>query len=136
MKPTSSVAKLIAPLFNSTKNKPVEYIIDIDLIDAPHTIHRQLSIPSNMNLGYVQEILMLAMGWQGYHLKEIHYGNVTYTTRHAGGQNPEPIDGYPQKDSYKFTLDNLLKEEGDSFLFIYDLGDNWKHRITLTRIQL
>lgn len=31
-----------------------------------------------MNLGYVQEILMLAMGWQGHHLKEISYGNVVW----------------------------------------------------------
>lgn len=135
MKPTPAIDKLIAPLFSRTKDKPAAYIIDIYLIDAPMSIHRRLSIPSNMNLGYVQEVLMLAMGWQGYHLKEIHYGNVTYTTRHAGGQNPELIEGYPQKDSFRYTLGDILKEEGDSFLFIYDLGDDWKHRVELTRIQ-
>lgn len=77
MKPTPAIDKLIAPLFRNTEDKPVAYIIDIELIDAPLSIHRKLSIPSNINLGYVQEILMLAMGWRGYHLKEIHYGNVT-----------------------------------------------------------
>lgn len=135
MKPTPAIDKLIAPLFCNTEDKPAAYIIDIDLIDAPMSIHRKLAIPSNMNLGYVQEVLMLAMGWQGYHLKEIHYGNIIYTTRYAGGQNPEPIEGYPQKDSFKYTIGDILKEEGDSFLFIYDLGDDWKHRVVLTRIQ-
>ncbi len=98
MKPTPAIDKLIAPLFCNTEDKPAAYIIDIDLIDAPMSIHRKLAIPSNMNLGYVQEILMLAMGWQGY-------------------------------------IGDILKEEGDSFLFIYDLGDDWKHRVVLTRIQ-
>ena len=135
MKPTPAIDKLIAPLFRNTEDKPVAYIIDIELIDAPLSIHRKLSIPSNINLGYVQEILMLAMGWRGYHLKEIHYGNVTYTTRYAGGQNPEPIEGYLQKDSFKYAIGEILKKEGDSFLFIYDLGDDWKHRVVLSRIQ-
>lgn len=33
------------------------------------------------------------------------------------------------------TLGDILKEEGDSFLFIYDLSDDWKHRVVLSRIQ-
>ena len=70
-----------------------------------------------MNLEYVQEVLMLAMGWEGYHLKEIRHGNYTYFVRLAGGQDPEPIEGFPQRDSFKHTL-----------------GDAWKHRVTLTGI--
>ncbi|MBQ2043947.1 MAG: plasmid pRiA4b ORF-3 family protein [Bacteroidaceae bacterium] len=135
MQPTPAVDTLITPLFKKTRKRPAQYIIDIDLLDAPLSIHRRLSIPSNMNLGYVQEILMLAMGWQGHHLKEITYGNVTYTTRYAGGQNPEPMDDFPQKDSYKHTLGDLLKTEEDSLLFKYDLGDGWTHRVTLSEIR-
>ena len=135
MKPSPAINKLIAPLFCNTENKHAAYIVDIDLLDAPLSIHRRLSIPSNMNLGYVQEIFMLAMGWQGHHLKEISYGNVTYTTRYAGGQNPEPMDEFPQKDSYKHTLGDLLKTEEDSLLFKYDLGDGWTHRVILSEIR-
>ena len=131
MQPTPAVDTLITPLFKKTRKRPAQYIVNIDLLDAPLSIHRRLSIPSNMNLGYVQEILMLAMGWQGHHLKEITYGNVTYTTRYAGGQNPAPMDEFPQKDSYKHTLGDLLKTEEDSLLFKYDLG----HRLTQARIN-
>ena len=77
---------------------------------------------------------MLAMGWEGYHLKEIRHGNYTYFVRLAGGQDPEPVEGFPQRDSFKYTLGDLLKEEWDSFIFVYDLGDAWKHRVTLTGI--
>ena len=62
MQPTPAVDTVITPLFKKTRKRPAQYIIDIDLLDAPLSIHRRLSIPSNMNLGYVQEILMLANG--------------------------------------------------------------------------
>ncbi len=37
-------------------------------------------------------------------------------------------------DSFKYALGDLLKEEWDSFIFVYDLGDAWKHRVTLIDI--
>jgi len=135
MRPTPAIDKHIAPLFTETVELPCSYTLDVDLLGSPIPVKRQVRIPSNMNLGYVQEILMLAMGWEGNHLKEISYGNVTYFTRYAGGQDPEPVEGFPQLDSFKFTLEDLLKEEGDSLLFKYDFGDGWKHRVTLTEVR-
>ena len=72
-------------------------------------IKRSLHIPANMNLGYVQEVLMLAMGWEGFHLKEIRFGGITYFTRMAGGEAPEETEGFPQCDSFQYTLGDLLK---------------------------
>lgn len=134
MRPTPAIDKYIAPLFRTTGEKPLLYTLEVRLPGAPLPIKRTLKIPSNMNLGYVQEVLTLAMGWEGYHLKEIRHGNFTYFVRLAGGQDPEPIEGFPQRDSFKYTLGDLLKEEWDSFIFVYDLGDSWKHRVTLTDI--
>lgn len=134
MRPTPVIDKYIAPLFRTTGEKPMLFTLELELLGAPLPIKRMLKIPSNMNLGYVQEVLMLAMGWEGYHLKEIRHGNYTYFVRLAGGQDPEPVEGFPQRDSFKYTLGDLLKEEWDSFIFVYDLGDAWKHRVTLTDI--
>ena len=134
MRPTPAIDKYIAPLFRTTGEKPLLFTLELELLSAPLHIKRTLKIPSNMNLGYVQEVLMLAMGWEGYHLKEIQHGNYTYFVRLAVGQDPEPIEGFPQRDSFKYTLGDLLKEEWDSFIFVYDLGDAWKHRVTLTDI--
>ena len=58
---------------------------------------------------------MLAMGWEGHHLKEIRCGDITYFTRQAGGEDPKKMEGFPQRDSFQYTLGDLLKEEWDSF---------------------
>ena len=133
--PSQTISNYVAPLFTKTKERPVLYTLEMDLLGAPLPIRRTLRIPSNMNLGYVQEVLMLAMGWKGYHLKEIHYAGIEYFTRSAGGQDPEPMEGFPQHNSFQYTLGDLLKEIGDTFTFIYDFGDSWKHRVSLTDIR-
>ena len=45
------------------------------------------------------------------------------------------MEGFPQRDSFRHTLGDLLKLPGDSFTFIYDLGDSWKHIVTLVDIR-
>lgn len=134
MRPNSATDKFIAPLFCTTKEKPAIFALEMELMDSPVPIKRCLHIPANMNLGYVQEVLMLAMGWEGFHLKEIRFGGITYFTRMAGGEDPEEMEGFPQLDSFQYTLGDLLKLPGDTFTFIYDLGDDWKHIIKLTDI--
>ncbi len=134
MRPTPAIDQYIAPLFCSTGEKTMLFTLEMELLGAHIPIKRTLEIPSNMNLGYVQEILMLAMGWEGFHLKEIRYGGITYFTRMAGGDAPEPIEEFPQQDSFKYTLGDLLKLPGDTFTFIYDLGDSWKHIVKLMEI--
>lgn len=75
MYPTPAIDKYIAPLFRTTGEKPMLFTLDLELLVAPLPIKRTLKILSNTNLGYVQEVFMLAMGWEGYHLKEIRHGN-------------------------------------------------------------
>lgn len=77
---------------------------------------------------------MLAMGWEGYHLKEIRAGGITYFTRYAGGEAPEPTEGFPQRDAFQYIIGDLLKLHGDSFTFVYDMGDYWVHHVTLIEV--
>ena len=134
MRPTPTIDKYIAQLFRTTGEKPLLFTLELELLGAPLPINRTLKIPSNMNLGYVQEVLMLSMGWEGYHLKEIRAGGITYFTRYAGGEAPEPIEGFQQEDAFKHGLGDLLKLQGDTFTFVYDMGDDWIHRVTLTEV--
>ena len=87
-----------------------------------------------MNLGYVQEVLMLAMGREGFHLKGIRFGGITYFTRMAGSKDPNEMEGFPQRHSFLNTLVDLLKLPCDTFTFIYDLGDDWMNIVKLTDV--
>ena len=120
MRPTPAIDKYIAPLFRTTGEKPMLYTLEMELPGAPLPIKRTLKIPSNMNLGYVQEVLMLAMGWEGYHLKKIRHGNYTYFVRLADG-----VDGYadalqsfndPEDDEYESTR-RWMGEDFDPYFF-------------------
>ena len=72
--------------------------------------------------------------YQGFHLKEIRFGGITYFTRMAGGEGLEEMEGFPQRDSFQYMLGDLLKLPGDTFTSIYDLVDDWKHIVKLTDI--
>lgn len=135
MRPTPSIDKHIAPLFCKTEERPGVFALEMEFLRSPIPVKRSLRIPENMNLGYVQEVLMLAMGWERHHLKEIRCGGITYFTRQAGGEDPEEMEGFPQRDSFQYTLGDLLKLPGDTFTFIYNLGDYWKHIVTLMDIH-
>lgn len=52
----------------------------------------------------------------------------------AGGEGLEEMEGFPQRDSFQYMLGDLLKLPGDTFTFIYDLIDDWKHIVKLTDI--
>lgn len=52
----------------------------------------------------------------------------------AGGEGLEEMEGFPQRDSFQYMLRDLLKLPGDTFTFIYDLVDDWKHIVKLTDI--
>lgn len=131
MRPTPAIDKYIAPLFCTTEEKPGIFALEMELMGSPVPVKRSLRIPENMNLGYVQEVLMLAMGWEGHHLKEIRCGDITYFTRQAGGEDPKEMEGFPQRDSFQYTLGDLLKLPGDTFTFVYDLGDSWRGPVGL-----
>lgn len=48
------------------------------------------------------------MDWSG------GFGGITYFTRMAGGEDPEETEVFPQRDSFQYTLGNLLKLPGDT----------------------
>ena len=120
MRPTPAIDKYIAPLFRTTGEKPLLFTLEMELLGAHIPIKRTLKIPSNMNLGYVQEILMLTIGWEEYHLKEIRHGNYTYFVRLAGG-----VEGYadalqsfndPEDDEHE-SIRQWMGEDFDPHFF-------------------
>ena len=37
-------------------------------------------------------------------------------------------------DERRTRISDVLKEQGDSVLYVYDLGDDWRHEVVLEKI--
>ena len=127
--------KVITPLCLTVKDIR-NLIIEITLSDAPVRVRRTLTVPSSMFVGHLSNILMYAMGWNGGHLKEIEKNGIVYMSPYEKRRDEDSLmSGQTVRNSFKWTVGQLLKKTGDSFNFTYDFGDNWKHTVTLLEVR-
>ncbi len=109
----------------SSGNKFIQ--LRIDLNDAPLPIWRRLLVNADVRLDQLHEILQLTMGWSGYHIHQFHFGNTIYG-------DLTDAESKKVKDQTKVKLSDLLTEDGDEFVYEYDLSDSWKHTARVERI--
>ena len=58
----------VSPLYDASAKKVDEYILMVELQDVPYKVCREVSVPSNLYVGYLGEVLVITMGWVNYHL--------------------------------------------------------------------
>jgi hypothetical protein len=100
------------------------YEIRVQLQEIEPLIWRVLRVPSRTSLLRLHRILQRAMGWTNSHL---HLFEVD------GKRYGEPSTEWDIEvlDSRKMTLEKIFSGGRTSFLYEYDLGDSWRHKITL-----
>ena len=100
------------------------YELKVELQGIEPPIWRVLQVSSRMSLLRFHQILQLAMGWTNSHL---HLFEVD------GKRYGEPSTEWDIEvlDSRKMTLEKIFSEGTPSFVYEYDLGDSWRHEITL-----
>ena len=100
------------------------YEINVELQEIEPLIWRVLRVPSRTSLLRLHWILQRAMGWTNSHL---HLFEVD------GKRYGEPSTEWDIEvlDSRKMTLEKIFSGGRTSFLYEYDLGDSWRHEITL-----
>ncbi len=115
---------------------------DPELGDARPTprVWRLVSCFANTTLAaFHDRVLAPAMGWAR------HYHSYYYTVGANGAmfgpQRSGSIDAMHKMHHAELTLDDtqyrlahLLRKEGDVLHYVYDLGDNWQHRIEVVQI--
>ena len=102
-------------------------------MDIEPPIWRRIIIPSGITFYKFHKIIQAAFGWQDYHLfnfdfKEfiVHIPDPDYA--------PGEIYGVPEKNAKRIKIDEYI-EEGTSFVYTYDFGDNWEHEIIIEKIM-
>jgi hypothetical protein len=104
--------------------------------------YRVVELPASVSLAVLHDkILSAVMGWcRGYH------GYVFIDMKDKSVLGPKKNSGYIDMmhaissyyaigDDRKFPLASLLTRVGDACEYIYDLGDQYKHRIELLEIK-
>jgi hypothetical protein len=100
------------------------YELEVQLQEIEPPIWRILRVPSRTSLLRLHRILQRAMGWTNSHLHLFEVEGKLYG-------EPSAEWDFEVLDSRKMTLEKIFTGGKRSFLYEYDLGDSWRHDITL-----
>ena len=98
--------------------------IKVELKGIEPPVWRTLQVPSRTSLLKLHRILQRAMGWTNSHLHRFEIDG-----KHYG----EPGTEWDMEvlDSRKMNLEKIFFNGTKSFVYEYDLGDGWKHDVTI-----
>lgn len=102
-------------------------------IELKHTdplIWRQVEVPTSVTLKVLHDIVQTTIGWFDYHLWEFVIGGQRY-----GLPMDEDWGTVPRKEAAKVRLRDVLKPKSTVIDYVYDFGDYWEHRITVTHAR-
>ena len=83
-----------------------------------------------MRLNCLHDVFQIVMGWTDSHLHQFEKDGACYGVPYDEFEE----DGIEIIDSNSVSLNGLLKSEGDSLLYLYDFGDNWRHDVVVEKI--
>ena len=104
--------------------------VRIELLDTDPLIWRQVEVPTSITLKVLHDVVQIAMGWFDCHLWTFSIGKQTY-----GRPMEQDWESTPQTDAAKVRLRDVLKPGRTTIDYLYDFGDSWEHRLTLTDIR-
>ena len=121
----------VSPLYDASAKKVDEYILMVELQDVPYKVCREVSVPSNLYVGYLGEVLVITMGWVNYHLHEISKDGFYYMRPYnLEDKDMLAYDEDKVRDAFQYTVADIVSRKGSSFELVYDFGDFWKHKVT------
>jgi hypothetical protein len=108
--------------------------LKIGLQGAAPPLWRRVQLPSAASLGFLHDIIQQTFGWDGYHLHRFHdergreWGDRAFTDGGAYG-------AATFADEEAAGLGKVLRSEGAVLWYVYDFGDDWRHRIEVEKIM-
>jgi Plasmid pRiA4b ORF-3-like protein len=104
--------------------------VRIELRHTDPLIWRQVEVPTSITLKVLHDIIQAVMGWFDYHLWEFIIGKQRY-----GLPMDDDWGTEPRIEAGKVRLRDLLKPRKTVIEYIYDFGDYWEHRLTVTDVR-
>jgi hypothetical protein len=111
----------------TAKLKPSIYQLKITLVGIQPPIWRRILVPSTMRLCCLHDAIQAVFGWTDTHLHHFE--------RHGAYWGvPDDEDFEELNDESKVALRKVLLRDGDSLIYTYDFGDNWRHKVLLEKM--
>ena len=103
------------------------YELRIALERISPTTWRDFRVRSDMTLEELHGVIPAIMGWDGGHLYLFRKVKTIYVDAFLRDISDSPSAG-------QTTVTDLLVEPQEEIAYVYDLGDDWQHRITLRSV--
>jgi hypothetical protein len=110
-----------------TVDTKVLFQFKITLLDVEPTVWRRIVV-ADCTLDRLHEYIQTSMGWKNSHLHQFVIKRKLYGDPQMLG---DVEDDFEFGDTTKVKLSELLPAHGKrfSFLYVYDMGDEWGHEI-------
>ena len=105
------------------------YELGITLQEIRPPIWRLLQVPNTLPLKRLHDVLQTVIGWTDSHLHRFEKDG-----KHWGVPEEDEDYGAEIIDESRATIGAVLRAPGDSMLYVYDFGDNWRHNVELEKI--
>lgn len=92
------------------------------------SIWRTVLVPETLTLPRLDRVVQAAMGWTNSHLHGWRIDGRRYGMLDPEWEAPEDL-----LDERKFTVGAVLGEDIGEFVYLYDFGNGWEHRIVVEK---
>jgi Plasmid pRiA4b ORF-3-like protein len=106
----------------------IQATVTIEEIDPP--IWRRLLLPTTLNLAELHHVLQAAFGWYDAHLHEFIIGGLAYGAPELAREGFDDEPRLFEASEVHLRDFDLYHVPQPSFLYHYDFGDSWMHRVT------
>ncbi len=113
------------------KTRSLVYELRITLQDIRPPIWRLIQIPNTSRLCCLHDALQIVLGWTDSHLHQFEKKG-----KYWGVPEHFEDDDIDILDERRTEISTILKAQGDSVVYVYDLGDDWRHEVVLEKILL
>lgn len=103
------------------------YLLRIEILGSNPLLWRKIYVPSHISLDRLHDVLQITMGWENQHLYDFVFDGKPYTILPEHEPDGDSVEVY--------RLNELVKEKGSVFEYVYDFGDNWIHQIVVEKID-
>lgn len=108
------------------------YQLKVTLKWSEPPIWRRIMVRSDMPLYRLHKVIQIVMGWHDYHLHHFFVGRTFYG---APDSDPDMMGfGPPTLNEKHYTVADLAPAAKRSFVYEYDFGDGWEHKIVAEKI--